>query len=109
MSELVTEPATAPAKRTAVVTGASAGIGAATARALFDAGFHVVLGARRIDRLESLASELAGTAQELDVTDAESVARFVQQVPECHVLVNNAGGVLKPRAQYNVSRAYREP
>lgn len=92
MSELVTESAAAPAKRTAVVTGASAGIGAATARALSDAGFHVVLGARRIDRLEAVASELAGTAHELDVTSEESVASFVRQIPECHVLVNNAGG-----------------
>ncbi|TVT22099.1 SDR family oxidoreductase [Amycolatopsis rhizosphaerae] len=79
-------------KRTAVITGASAGIGEATARALAGAGFHVVLGARRQDRLEKLAAELSGTAQALDVTDPASVAAFVQQVPECHVLVNNAGG-----------------
>ncbi|PXY35305.1 SDR family oxidoreductase [Prauserella sp. PE36] len=78
--------------RTAVITGASAGIGAATARALAKAGFHVVLGARRLDRLRSLAAELSGTAHQLDVTDAESVASFVAQIPECHVLVNNAGG-----------------
>lgn len=76
----------------AVVTGASSGIGAATARALGDAGFHVVLGARRVDRIEPLAGELGGTAIGLDITDAESVSAFVQQVPECHVLVNNAGG-----------------
>jgi NADP-dependent 3-hydroxy acid dehydrogenase YdfG len=79
-------------KRTAVITGASAGIGEATARALSDAGFHVVLGARRLDRLEKLAAELSGTAHVLDVTDPASVAAFVQRVPECHVLVNNAGG-----------------
>lgn len=78
--------------RTAVVTGASAGIGEATARALASAGFHVVLGARRLDRLRQLAEELSGTAHELDVTDVESVASFVDQVPECHLLVNNAGG-----------------
>lgn len=76
----------------AVITGASSGIGAATARALADTGFHVVLGARRTDRIEPLADELGGTAIGLDITDAESVAAFVQQVPECHVLVNNAGG-----------------
>ncbi|WP_199430979.1 SDR family NAD(P)-dependent oxidoreductase [Qaidamihabitans albus] len=78
--------------RTAVITGASAGIGAATARALAKAGFHVVLGARRLDRLQALADELSGTALQLDVTDAASVASFVQRVPDCHVLVNNAGG-----------------
>ncbi|WP_236789812.1 SDR family oxidoreductase [Amycolatopsis sp. GM8] len=79
-------------ERTAVITGASAGIGEATARALAEAGFHVVLGARRLDRLENVAAELAGTAFPLDVTDPTSVAAFVQRVPECHVLVNNAGG-----------------
>ncbi|GAA3810099.1 MULTISPECIES: SDR family oxidoreductase [Amycolatopsis] len=79
-------------KRTAVITGASAGIGEATARALAEAGFHVVLGARRLDRLEKLAAELSGTAHVLDVTDPGSVAAFVQRVPDCHVLVNNAGG-----------------
>ncbi|CAM2880733.1 SDR family NAD(P)-dependent oxidoreductase [Saccharomonospora xinjiangensis] len=78
--------------RTAVITGASAGIGEATARALASAGFHVVLGARRLERLRPLAEELSGTAHPLDVTDAESVASFAEQVPECHVLVNNAGG-----------------
>jgi NADP-dependent 3-hydroxy acid dehydrogenase YdfG len=79
-------------KRTAVITGASAGIGEATARALAEAGFHVVLGARRLDRLEKLAADLSGAAYPLDVTDPASVAAFVQEIPECHVLVNNAGG-----------------
>ena len=79
-------------KQTAVITGASAGIGEATARALAQSGFHVVLGARRLDRLEKLAAELSGTAHLLDVTDPSSVAAFVQRVPQCHVLVNNAGG-----------------
>ncbi|WP_158886571.1 SDR family oxidoreductase [Amycolatopsis anabasis] len=79
-------------KRTAVITGASAGIGEATARALAKAGLHVVLGARRLDRLEKLADEVSGTAHVLDVTDPSSVAAFVQQIPQCHVLVNNAGG-----------------
>ncbi|WP_197320520.1 SDR family NAD(P)-dependent oxidoreductase [Saccharomonospora sp. NB11] len=78
--------------RTAVITGASAGIGEATARALAAAGFHVVLGARRLDRLRPLAEELSGTALPLDVTDADSVAAFADQVKQCHVLVNNAGG-----------------
>jgi NADP-dependent 3-hydroxy acid dehydrogenase YdfG len=77
---------------TAVVTGASSGIGAATAHALAGAGFHVVLGARRLDRCEKIAAEIGGTALSLDVTDAESVAAFAAAVPEARVLINNAGG-----------------
>jgi NADP-dependent 3-hydroxy acid dehydrogenase YdfG len=80
--------------KTAVITGASSGIGAATARALAGDGFRVVLGARRLKRLEALAGELDGTAIVLDVTDPESVGRFVAEVPSCDVLVNNAGGAL---------------
>ncbi len=76
----------------AVVTGASAGIGAATARHLAAAGFDLVLGARRADRLAEVADEVGGLALELDVTDPASVAAFAARVPECHVLVNNAGG-----------------
>jgi NADP-dependent 3-hydroxy acid dehydrogenase YdfG len=77
---------------TAVVTGASSGIGAATARALAKAGFHVVLGARRIDRCAEIAAEIDGTALRLDVTDPESVGAFAAAVPDCRLLVNNAGG-----------------
>jgi NADP-dependent 3-hydroxy acid dehydrogenase YdfG len=86
---------------TAVVTGASSGIGAATARALSAAGFHVVLGARRTDRLAEVAAEIDGTAVRLDVTDPESVAAFAAAVPECRLLVNNAGGAkgLEPVAE----------
>ena len=82
--------------RTAVVTGASSGIGAATARHLAEAGFDVVLGARRVDRLTEVATAIGGTARaiELDVTDDASVARFCAEVPTCSVLVNNAGGAL---------------
>ncbi|MBY8847945.1 SDR family NAD(P)-dependent oxidoreductase [Saccharothrix longispora] len=76
----------------AVVTGASAGIGEATARALAAEGFHVVLGARRLDLLEGIAAEVDGTAIELDVTSASSVAAFLDAVPKANVLVNNAGG-----------------
>ena len=78
--------------RTAVVTGASSGIGAATARALAKDGFHVVCAARRRERIEELASEIGGTAIVLDVTDAASVAAFAPQVEDVEVLVNNAGG-----------------
>jgi NADP-dependent 3-hydroxy acid dehydrogenase YdfG len=78
----------------AVVTGASAGIGAATARSLAGAGFTVVVGARRLDRLELLAAQIGGRALPLDVTDQTSVDAFVAEVPECRLLVNNAGGAI---------------
>jgi NADP-dependent 3-hydroxy acid dehydrogenase YdfG len=76
----------------AVVTGASSGIGAATARTLAANGFRVVLGARRKDRLEAVAEETGGTAIPLDVNDQGSVDAFAREVPEARVLVNNAGG-----------------
>ena len=79
----------------AVVTGASSGIGAATAQALARAGYQVWLGARRLDRLREVAEPIGGTALPLDVTDAQSVATFVGQLPPVvHLLVNNAGGAL---------------
>ena len=79
------------AGKTAVVTGASAGIGAAAARALAAAGFRVVLGARRLDRLREVAEPLGALALPLDVTDAESVGAFTAGLGEVHLLVNNAG------------------
>lgn len=82
-------------KKTAVVTGASSGIGADTARHLADAGFDLVLGARRVDRLEQLARELDGARfHQLDVTDATSVEAFAQGLGRVDLLVNNAGGAL---------------
>jgi NADP-dependent 3-hydroxy acid dehydrogenase YdfG len=88
---------------TAVVTGASSGIGAATARALAKAGFHVVLGARRVERCAAIAAEIDGTALPLDVTDASSVTAFAAAIPEAKLLVNNAGGAkgLEPVAEAN--------
>ncbi|GAA3374030.1 SDR family NAD(P)-dependent oxidoreductase [Streptomyces sannanensis] len=87
------------ASRTAVVTGASSGIGAATARRLAAAGYHVVLTARRKDRIEALAAELTSaghraTAYALDVTDRPAVDTFAASLDRCDVLVNNAGGAL---------------
>lgn len=82
---------------TAVVTGASSGIGAATARALAKSGFHVVLGARRVERCAEIAAEIAeagadGTALPLDITDPDSVTAFAAAVGDAKLLVNNAGG-----------------
>ena len=79
--------------RTAVVTGASSGIGAASARALAGAGFRVVCAARRAERIEALAAEVGGVAVTCDVTDRASVARLAEAAGDVvHVLVNNAGG-----------------
>ena len=81
-------------KPIAVVTGASSGIGAATARHLAQAGYDLVLGARRLDKLQAVAEPLGARAIALDVTDAASVAAFCEQIPAVNVLVNNAGGAL---------------
>jgi len=78
--------------RTAVVTGASSGIGAATAARLAKDGHSVVLAARREDRLHRLARDIGGRAVRLDVTDPVSVQRLAATLNSCDVLVNNAGG-----------------
>ncbi|MGK5111050.1 SDR family oxidoreductase [Geodermatophilus sp. CPCC 205506] len=80
------------AGRTAVVTGASSGIGAATARRLAGEGFDVVLGARRLDRLTELAATIGARALPLDLTDPSSVEQFAGALDRVDVLVNNAGG-----------------
>lgn len=77
-----------------MVTGASSGIGAATARALAGERYRVILGARRLDRLRGLAAEIGGEAVALDVTDPASIGDFATAVDRCDVLVNNAGGAL---------------
>lgn len=77
----------------AVVTGASSGIGAATARALSTAGFHVFCVARRTARIEALAAEIGGTAVTCDVTNEAQVAALAAAVgPTLDLLLNNAGG-----------------
>jgi NADP-dependent 3-hydroxy acid dehydrogenase YdfG len=80
--------------KVAAITGASSGIGAATARALAADGFRVVLGARRLERLREVAAEVGGEAVALDVTDPGSVEEFAARLPRCDALVNNAGGAL---------------
>ncbi|MEU0496676.1 SDR family oxidoreductase [Mycobacterium sp. NPDC006124] len=76
----------------AVVTGASSGIGQATARTLAAHGFHVVCVARRQERVQALATEIGGTAAVADVTDGEAVERLAAGLDRVDVLVNNAGG-----------------
>ncbi|WP_280828497.1 SDR family oxidoreductase [Mycobacterium sp. OTB74] len=94
--------------RVAVVTGASSGIGAATAKTLAGLGFHVVCAARRADRVSALAQEIGGTAVVADVTDQASVdalAARAAQLGAVHVLVNNAGGAkgLAPVAETDLA------
>jgi NADP-dependent 3-hydroxy acid dehydrogenase YdfG len=89
-----------PARRPAIITGASSGIGKATAVELVARGFPVAVGARRVDKLEKLVDKIRGDGGEavcfaLDVTDQESVESFVAQAVEAlgdiEVLVSGAG------------------
>jgi NADP-dependent 3-hydroxy acid dehydrogenase YdfG len=88
------------ADKVAVVTGASSGIGAATARALAAGGYRVALLARRLDRITTLADELGNgsTAIEADVTDRDSIVtaagRVRRELGTASVLINNAGVML---------------
>ena len=91
-----------PDRRPAVVTGASSGIGAETAKALAAAGFPVALGARRVERLEAVAEEIRSSGGEavthrLDVTDARSVSDFAAEVAadlgDVEIVISNAGSV----------------
>ncbi|MBT0769121.1 SDR family oxidoreductase [Kineosporia sp. J2-2] len=85
--------------KVAVISGASSGIGAATARGLARAGYDVVLLARREDRLKQVRDEIVddggqATFHVLDVTDAEAVQAFAGTLERVDVLVNNAGGAI---------------
>jgi NADP-dependent 3-hydroxy acid dehydrogenase YdfG len=79
-------------QRVAVITGASSGIGEATAKNLAALGFHVVAVARRADRITALANEIDGTAIVADVTDDQAVGALAGKLSRVDVLVNNAGG-----------------
>lgn len=81
-------------KKIAVITGASAGIGAATAMALSQVGFQTVIGARRQEKLRQVAETAGGQYRSLDVTDPASVGEFVTGLDRVDILVNNAGGAL---------------
>ncbi|CAN5522244.1 SDR family oxidoreductase [soil metagenome] len=94
-------PESTDTRRVAVVTGASSGIGEATAKVLANQGFHVVAVARRADRIEALANEIGGSAVVADVTDDAAVAALAAQLDRVDVLINNAGGAkgLAPLAE----------
>jgi NADP-dependent 3-hydroxy acid dehydrogenase YdfG len=79
-------------QRVAVVTGASSGIGAATAKTLAAHGFHVVCVGRRKDRIQAVADEVGGTATVADVTDQAAIDALAAGLDRVDVLVNNAGG-----------------
>ncbi|MDT5012727.1 MAG: hypothetical protein QOH57_4344 [Mycobacterium sp.] len=79
-------------RRVAVITGASSGIGEATAKTLARQGFHVIAVARRADRIQALADEIGGTAIVADVTDDDAVQALAAELDRVDVLVNNAGG-----------------
>ena len=97
-------PGTAAHSRVAVVTGASSGIGEATARTLAALGFHVVAVARRADRIRQLAEEIGGSAIVADITDEAAVDALAAGLHQVDVLVNNAGGAkgLTPVAEANL-------
>jgi NADP-dependent 3-hydroxy acid dehydrogenase YdfG len=102
-----TGPTGADARPTAVVTGASSGIGAATVRRLAAEGFRVVCAARRAERVAAVAAEVGGVAARCDVTSDTEVRRLADVAgPRVDVLVNDAGGALglEPVAEADLHR-----
>ena len=93
----------------ALVTGAGSGIGEATARRLGEAGLEVICAGRRIDRVESVASEVGGHALQLDVVDPDSVESIEERLPaglrEIAVLVNSAGHDVGGRRRFDAGDA----
>ncbi len=95
MSTSQNDRPTPDARPVAVVTGASSGIGAATARALAASGYDVVCAARRADRVQELATEIGGRAIACDITADADVSALAEAVgPRLDLLVNNAGGAV---------------
>ncbi|WP_409435333.1 SDR family oxidoreductase [Mycobacterium sp. SMC-14] len=106
-----------PERRPAIVTGASSGIGAATAEELAGRGFPVALGARRVDRLADLVAKIRDNGGEavafpLDVTDADSVKSFVAQsidaLGEIELLVSGAGDMFPGRIHELPTEAFND-
>lgn len=89
--------ASATGDRIAVVTGASSGIGAATAKVLADQGFQVVLVARRAELVKTIPDVVGGTAAVADITDGDAITKLADRRERVDVLVNNAGGAKDTR------------
>ncbi len=83
--------------KTALIAGASRGIGLAIARGMRDAGATVILAARSKDKLDVLAAELEGRALELDVKNADSIRRAAAEAGDVDILVNVAGTNIRSR------------
>ena len=87
------------AGKTALVTGASRGIGLAIARSMREAGAEVILAARSKEKLEAAAAEIGGRVLELDIADPESIVRASAEVGEVDILANVAGMNIRGRAE----------